>query len=215
MRRRTMRRPMRRGSRRRLSWLNGIAANTCAVPLTMNLCRDEVGIAFAPDLFLLAESPVPAIQGSISENREGTVTRIVGEILLDAAFATVSTQTGWTVLNVNMGIYIADADVLGAPLARDPSFDMENKDWLWKGTYSTSECFLAPTTVFTCHQNDLAGEGTNANGSHIDIKVKRKLREEEQILLAVVCEVDTLVGNGEGSWQAFLNGSVRVLVAEA
>lgn len=210
-----MRRASRRGTRRRLSWLNGISANTCAVPLTMNLCRDEVIATFVPDLFLLAESTVPAIQGNISENREGTVTRIVGEILLDAAFATVSTQTGWQVLNVNMGIYIGDANVAGVPIARDPTFDMENKDWLWKGTYSTSECFVGLQTVFTCHQNDLAGEGTNANGSHIDIKVKRKLREEEQILLAVVCEVDTLVGNGEGSWQAFINGSVRVLVAEA
>lgn len=211
MRRRPVRRTRR--AKRRTAWLNGMSANTCAVPLDVVRCNEEVVTPQVPALFLLAESPQPAAaaQGSISENREGTITRIVGEILLDAAFAATLTQTTWTNIVVSMGIYIADCDSLSIPLTRDPTSDVENKDWLWKGTFTHSECGIAGQTIFVCTQNDPVDGDTNSNGAHIDIRVKRKLRESEQILLSVVCAEDFLVGS-EGAWEVFINGNVRVLV---
>jgi len=216
MRRRAMRS---RGSRRKSAWLNGMSSNTCSVQLTMNRCQDEAIQEYVPDLFLLIDNfqPIASAQGSIDRTREGTVVRIVGEIMLDAIVASASiTQSNLTILVVNMGIYIADADSIGFTLSRDPTRDIENKDWLWKGTYTTAECARPGTTVLTCFQNDLASEGTNANGSHIDITVKRKIREQESIVLSVVAVEDTPLGiAGVLAWACSINGSVRCLVLES
>jgi len=215
-----MRRTMRRmRPRRKSAWLNGMSSNTCSVQLTMNRCQDEAIQAYVPDLFLLVDNfqPIAAQQGSLERSREGTVVRIVGEILLDAIVASAAvTQSNLTILVVNMGIYVAESDSLGVTNSRDPTRDIENKDWLWKGTYTTAECARPSSTVLTCFQNDLASEGTNANGSHIDITVKRKIREQESIILSVVAVEDTPLGiAGELAWACSINGSVRCLVLES
>lgn len=219
MRRRMMRS---RRPRRKTGWLNGMSDNTCSVPLTINRCQAEVIQQYVPDLFLLVDNfqPIAAQQGSLERSREGTLVRIVGEILLDAVFAATVTSSHHSIIVVNMGIYLTDAVSNGVVLPRDPTSDIENKDWLWKGTYTTAECGRgtagAPQQILTCFQNDLSSEGTNANGSHIDIRVKRKIREEESVVLAVVAVEDVDLGNeAESAWAVHINGSVRCLVMES
>jgi len=121
--------------------------------------------------------------------------------------------TWWSILCVYMGVYIADSDATGAVLVRNPLTDNESKDWLWRGTYSTSENNLAGSTTFTSFQNDPIGEGTACNGSHIDVRVKRKIRKEESIVLSVLVTEDFPVGSiANAAWQVQLNGQLRALV---
>lgn len=211
MKRRTrIRRP-----RRKSMWLEG-ASGACSTPVPVGFCEPEV----APEPFLinLIENPIDSLPGQVGSAGEATVVRIVGELLLDAIFVNIApTQTFWSILNVYMGIYITDADDTGAVLARSVQLDPESKDWMWIGTYSTSECGLPASigaaNVLTCFQNDLASEGTNANGSHLDITVKRKLRKEENIVLSIVAQQDDVLGSlHEGTWSLQVNGSIRALI---
>jgi len=203
--------------KRKTAWLNGMSDNTCSVSLTRNFCQEEGVVPMTVNQFLLVDNPqrAAALQGIVSDSRDATVVRIVGEIMLDAIVAGTPASSTYSILVVNMGIYIADQDSTGLTIVRDPTSDIENKDWLWKGTYTTAECALPNQQTLTCHQNDLAGEGTNANGSHIDIRVKRKLRQEESIILAVAMVVDEVLNPGGLVWACNINGSVRCLVMES
>lgn len=210
MRTRRIRRP-----RRKSMWLEG-ASGACSTPVPVGFCNPEV----APEPFLinLIENPIDSLPGQVGSAGEATVVRLVGELLLDALFVnTVPTQTFWSILTVYMGIYITDADDTGAVLGRSVQLDSESKDWMWIGTYTTSECglpaTLGPQNTLVCFQNDLAGAGTNANGSHIDITVKRKIRKEENIVLSIVAEQDDVLGSlHEGNWTLQVNGSIRGLI---
>ena len=182
----------------------------------MNRCQEEVIQTYVPDLFLLVDNPQAGAPGDVGRSREATVVRIVGEILLDAIVASGGiTVSNLTILNVVMGIYIADQINSGIVVARDPTLDVENKDWLWKGTFSAAECARPGATVLTCTQNNPFTDGNASNGSHIDITVKRKLREQESIILAVVAIEDTPLGvAGELAWACQINGNVRCLILE-
>jgi hypothetical protein len=209
-----MRRRMRpRRLRRKGQWLNGMSGNTCSVALSRNVC-DVDPSTFTTDLFLLVDNPIQSPEGSVSTVGEATVVRIVGEIDITVALAGTPTASWWMNMQIAMGIYIVDQDVAGNVLVRSPTRDVENGDWLWKGTYWFSDCGQAGA-VFHCSENDLASEGTNANGSHIDLRVKRKIKREESIVLAVEMVEDVIIGNGTQPVPAGnINGNVRAYVLE-
>jgi len=122
-------------------------------------------------------------------------------------------QTFWNILTVYMGVYITDADTAGVVAVKSPIVDTESKDWLWRGTYSTSECGLPTTNTLTCHQNDPFDSETNCNGAHLDVHVKRKLRKEENIVLAVQSLQDNVLNVANpGVWAARINGNLRALI---
>lgn len=205
------RRPRRKGM-----WLNAIGLQDCSVGLTRNVCGENFDPTLT-DLFLLVDNPTQFPEGSVSTVGEATVVRLVGELDIFLAYAGVTTGVWWTNVAVAMGIYVVDADSFGTVLPRSPAADVENGDWMWRGSYFDSQCGQGTAVGnLICTENDLAGEGTNANGSHIDIRVKRKLKREESIVLAIDVLVDDIIvsSTGNPTVAARLNGNVRAYVLE-
>jgi len=201
-----------RAPRRKTQWLNAIGSNLCSVPLTRNFCTNDGPGVYTPDQFLLVDNPLDTIPGQVSTVGEATLIRLVGEINIALVTAGVTNNIFWHIINVFMGIYITDQDAAGIIAAKEPTLDVETKDWLWRGTFSHSQCGLNNTNVFTCTENDPFTEGTASNGSHIDLRVKRKIRREESIILATTFLVDEVLGPGEVVTQARINGNVRALI---
>jgi len=206
-----------RTARRKGCWLNAIGAVDCAVQLT----RNECGEGFQPantDLFLLVDNPVQPVQGSVSSVGEATLVRLVGEICISKVLAGQPNSSWVQSTYIIMGIYIADFANNGIPITRSPALDVENGDWLWRGTYADTQCGTgAVQNIFICTENNATGGGVSqSNGSHIDVKVKRKLKREESILLAVDFIQDDVILSGGGNPvpAAFITGNVRAYVLE-
>lgn len=205
--------------KRRLQWLNG-ASPDCGSEIPLIPCgAEEPGPLANVQLFTLVDNPALAAPGdAVGSANEATVIRIVGELNLALSYVSSpspSTVTWYTTVMVAMGIYVGDVDESFAAIVKDPlsQRDMNSKDWLWRGTYFDSECSLPGITTFSCTENDPYTSGTNANGSHLDIKVKRKLRPEESLILAVNGQFDDILTAGQVALNLRLYGNVRVLMS--
>lgn len=146
---------------------------------------------------------------------EAVVERVVGEIHIHLTTIAVSAAATW-IENVYflMGIYVGDVDGTGGVIVRDPASatDMNNKDWLWRGMFSTNECNLNGNTTFTCQTN--AGQDMSANsGSHIDVKVKRKIHPEEDLILSIHGLHDDVLNSAQAAFTAKVYANIRVLVS--
>jgi len=164
--------------------------------------------------FLLVDNPLDAVPGQVSTVGEATLLRLVGEIMFDHSFVVSSAPASWwDIYWVYWGVYITDQDSLGVIRPLNNLFDIESKDWLARGVYTSSTCGPAASTAFICEQNDtFEGDATASNGSHIDIKVKRKIRREESIILAVDVLLEHVLGD-VGAHNFRINGNVRALIA--
>jgi len=214
-----MRARLRRASPRvrrkqRTTWFNG-ASEGCGEVLTVERCGLEI-FPSDPDLFTLVDNPASsAALGTVGDGEEVTLLRTVGEIVLNLSFVNINAPASWyELVTVYMGIYIADADASGAVIIRDPSKaeDMPNKDWLWRGTWGSSQCNLIGNTTFTCTTNFDDGGWAGHNGSHIDVKVKRKLRPEESIVLAFRATHDDVLAAGGTAFSLLVQANIRCLI---
>jgi len=178
------RRVIRRAQRRKTSWLEGIRGG-CTVDIPVRPCTD---VESAPLSFLLVDNPAAVIPGDVTTATEATVVRIVGELLVyhgyvaaNAGDSSIAFITTW------MGIAIQDITQQGAFDPLHPFLDNQSKDWLWRGTFWSSTAVLAGGTELRTFTNNEAGP---QSGSHIDVRVKRKIREEEAIVLNVFSTIE-------------------------
>jgi len=212
MRRRAVRRVRR--PRPKNQWLNGIGPIQCSETLRFVDCADvETPAQLDTNFFLLVDNPLDTVAGQVSTVGEATLLRLVGEILFDASFAVSSAPaTWWDIVCFHWGIFLTDQDNVGTIRPLTPTFDLESKDWLASGTYTFANCGPAGQSAAICFQNDATGGGvTQSNASHIDVKVKRKIRREESIILAVDVMVDHILGD-VGAYNMRINGKVRALI---
>jgi len=137
------------------------------------------------------------------------VVRIVGEILLYHGFAqSAAAESTIAALTTWMGIAIQDIPLQGAFDPLHPFLDNQSKDWLWRGTFWSTATINAGASILSTFTNVEAGPQT---GSHIDVRVKRKLREQEAIVLNVFATLDFLQGSSMAA-DVELNGNVRALI---
>jgi len=194
-----------RRPRRKTSWLEGIRGG-CTVPINVRPCND---VESAPQSFLIVDNPAAVIPGDVTTATEATVVRIVGEILLyhgyafsNAAESTIATVVTW------MGLAIQDIPLQGTFDPLHPILDNQSKDWLWRGTYWSSVTINAGASLLSTFTNVEAGP---QSGAHIDVRVKRKLREQEAIVLNVFSTLDFLQGSSMTA-DVEMNGNVRALI---
>lgn len=202
--------------RRKTQWLNAISGQTCSEILRFVDCADiETPANLDTNQFLLVDNPLDAVPGQVSTVGEATLLRLVGEICFDVSHAvSAAPASWWDIWMVYWGIYITDQDSLGVIAPKNNVFDVESKDWLARGVYTDADCGLAGTNALVCFQNDATGGSpeTQSNGSHIDIRVKRKIRREESIILAVDVLLEHVLGD-VGAFNFRINGNVRALIA--
>jgi len=200
-------------ARRKTAWMSGSNPG-CVTPLSIFLCNNE---AQRPDVFTVIENPSDVLPGLVSSVSEVTLLRLVGEQIVGIRIESGSSGgTGAAV--VAEGFYIADTEAGVLNSIKDPGAAIEQSsgDWLWRRT----QVFPLDTVRRVMLTGDISAVAT----SHIDVKVKRKLRKEEGIFYAV----KVLLDNGTTSPLVFTNigggfdvnnvvpfavGSVRALVA--
>jgi len=204
------RRSFRRSARRKTEWLSAISSG-CLSRLEVVECQlYEEGTGLDTNQFLLVDNPFDANPGVVSEVGEVTVVRLVGDLTLTGSFANVSPGVSWTALHFLCGIHISDADPesgaspkmsAGSPNAQ-PS-----KDWMW----TQDVTLFSNTNVDTGVSNKAPNTQGLMHTEHIDIKVKRKLRKNERIILAIDVLRDTVGGEQITLPDAHVGGMMRAL----
>jgi len=161
-----------------------------------------------PDLFTLVINPSDATPGQVESVGEVTVARLVGEIWVwSSADAPAATAAQYSTVAFYVGVYIADASVVNFTIL-DPEFapDMSSKDWMWRGL-EVHEHHGAVGAISSAKCSVLKSPG---NDHGWDIKVKRKMRKEEAIFMAIKAVVDPIVGD-RFTHTAGVYGDVRAL----
>lgn len=166
----------------------------------------------SPDVFTLVESLQDSVAGSVGSSGDATLIRLVGEIHLihDFAASAAATSTERT-LATAMGIYIGDINQQNNVLLLSPVFAKQSKDWLWLGSFYSNRTVIAGNSLLEGVANEQSCEGTNANGSHIDVKVKRKIRKGEGIFLSFQTVTQDIFGTSMAS-AFFMQAQLRALV---
>lgn len=172
-----------RAPKRRSEWLAG-ANGDCLTRLNVTSCAVDAD----PDYFSLVNNPADAIAGDVSAVGEVTLVRLVGDLWAysNGLAAAASTPQFWTVA-FYVGVFIADLGTIQGS-AMDPiaSADASSKDWLWRGLLVHSYC-TGGGEVEVCQCTPFS---SGENHPHLDIRVKRKIRKEEGILLAISAKFD-------------------------
>jgi len=206
-----MRRRMVRRARRKTAWLDG-ANNGCGVRLdSLQPCDAEV--ITPPDLFLILDNPADGVPGQVESVSEVTALRIVGDLWYwSSANAAAAAEPQHLTIQFASGIYIADSTTEGGTvLSAFEDDDTSSKDWLWRNR--TMHAFSS-----TGGQIVLSGLTPISNGDthpHLDIRVKRKIRKQESLILSVKVTTDNPFPSGtkRTTETAFLYADLRVLVA--
>jgi len=206
MRRRLMRSRVR--PRRKTEWLSAVSGG-CLTAIDQVRCDGEV---LDPAVFTLIDNPVDAVPGEVTAVGEVTALRIVGSLFL-SSFTTATTNAHVAVFMWHLGIYLSDSDANGAVLVKSPADvdDASSKDWLWRSTWMSHHIItFGGGSIIQSNVINGGGEPTR----HIDIKVKRRLRKEETIILAVdVLWDDLQSGSTPATQNHLIGGDLRALVA--
>jgi len=201
--------------RRKTAWL--AAANSgCGERLTVTPCNQEEPPPedIDPDLFLILDNPEDAIPGQVGSVSDVTMLRLVGDLALWSSItAAAATEPQHVTFSFHIGVYIADSPQNQFTTVLDPSESghASSKDWLWRTlvmhTYSAG---LGATA-----QSQIQYASSGPTDPHIDIRVKRKLRKEESIIMAVKVTTDNPFPAGIPRTlnTAFLYANLRALVA--
>jgi len=203
---------MRRRPRRKLAWL--AAANSlCSVRMGLNACDFEGIDQVEPDFFSLVDNPAPTVPGQVDQATEVTLLRVVGDLVFYSnVSATDATEPQLQNVLFYWGVFIADVSLKGFS-DYDPtiSADAASGDWLARGvSVHPYAAGLGPTT-----QCQISLISTPEAHPHFDLRVKRKLRASEQIVLAVKCVQDNPFPSGTDRLLTTgqLYASMRALVA--
>jgi len=191
-------------------WLTA-ATPDCVVALSSTPCA-EVNPGSPIEAFTLIENLLDTVQGSIGPSGDATLVRLVGEIHLSLNFAAgAAADSSQGILTQTMGIYLGDINAQNQILQLDPLFFIQSKDWLWTGSFSAQATVIAGGSILTTVTNQQGATGTNANGSHIDIKVKRKVRKGEGIFLATKGLSQNIFGTSI-AFATFMTARLRALI---
>jgi len=198
---------MRATLRRHGTWAVAASAD-CGLevePIDCGVVATGVGSAFFN--YLVNFSPVAA--GDTGVDNPATVVRIVGDQHVAGAWFLQGGATGdITTMHIIEMWYIGDIDNTGAVIPKDPTnaFDIKSSDIM----HMRSSLFVqtgSGAKGFSLCENRVH------EGSYIDFRVKRKLRQEEEIVYAVTAVTD-IVRGGAGPITATVNvyGNVRAYV---
>lgn len=198
--------------RRKTQWYAG-ANSLCGARLSVEPCDSEVSPL--PDLFTLLENPAEATAGLVGSGGDDvTVLRVVGDLWLwSSVSAAAATEPQLQNVIFYAGVYIGDDTQRDGIVLLDPtnSGDCSSKDWMWRGL--TMHTYAAGTGATNQAQSSQFSSGERH--PHLDIRVKRKLRKEEDIILAITCVTDNPfpAGTNRLLTTAFLYADIRVLAA--
>jgi len=203
-RRKMFRRPVR--LRRRGQWVIGASA-ACGLEVEPIDCNDvATGVGVATFEYVFKLSPFSA--GQAGEDNPATVVRMVGDQHVAGDFFIVSGQTGdIATLHIVEMWYIADIDSSGALTPKDPTnaADLKSEDIM----HMRSSLFVqtgSGAKGFSLCENRVD------RGSYIDFRVKRKLRESEEIAYSIVAVTDLVRGNTSITANVNVYGNVRAYV---
>lgn len=168
--------------RRKTTWIIG-SWMSCATPLTISRCDSEVS---DPDVFSIVVNPATsAALGLADDIGEVTLLRTVGEFHLGYTVLPAAGKSGVATIAFAECMYIADTTLAGStvidPVSPD---DMVSKDIIWMRTVMQHFNYAGAI----CSGSEMS-RGDPA-WSHIDVRVKRKIRANEAILYAVTCILD-------------------------
>jgi len=181
--------------------------------LVVTPCDFEGLPSVSPDIFLLLDSQAPAVPGEVGSVSEVTCVRIVGDLwMYSSVSAADATEPQFQTVSFHIGVYIADNSASNFSVL-DPtlSADAASKDWMYRDLEMHSYAAgLGPT-----QQNKVTPISSGPTHPHLDIKVKRKMRQEESILLAVKVLTDNPfpAGTNRLLTTAFLYADLRCLAA--
>lgn len=177
------RRARARTPRRKSEWL-AAANGDCLTRLNPTSCAVDAD----PDYFSLVNNPTDAVAGDVSGVGEVTLVRLVGDLWAysNGSAPAASSPQFWT-MTFYVGVFIADLGTIQGS-AMDPiaSADAASKDWLWRSLIVHSYC-SGGGEINVCQTSPFS---SGESAPHVDIRVKRKLRKEEGILLAVSAKFD-------------------------
>lgn len=199
--------------RRKTTWLAG-ANSGCGTRLTVTPCDFEGVDAVDPDLFLIVDNPEDALPGQVASVSEVTVLRVVGDLAMWSSItASAITEPQHITFSFHMGMYIADVPSASFSTQLDPtlSADASSGDWMWRSLVMHSYSAGLGAT----NQSQIQYASSGPTDPHIDIRVKRKLRKQESIILAVKVTTDHPFPSGTPRTldTAFLYADLRALVA--
>jgi len=196
--------------RRKNAWLAG-ARSECSSRLTVTACDAEVPAD--PDLFLILDNPDDGVPGQVESVSEVTSLRIVGDLWYYSTInAAAAAEPQHITFSFASGIYLADQVTAGGTVL-DPFIanDQSSKDWLWRNLTMHGFSSLGGAIA----QSGLTPVSNADNHPHIDIRVKRKVRKQEALVLAVHVTTDNPFPSGTHRTldTAHLYADLRVLVA--
>jgi len=197
-------------ARRKTAWLAG-ANSLCSSRLNVQACDAEV--QDPPDLFLILDNPQDAVPGQVESVSEITSLRIVGDLWYYSTInAAAAAEPQHITFSFHSGIYLADQVSQGGTVL-DPSLsaDASSKDWLWRNLTMHGFSSLGGAIA----QSGLTPISHADRHPHLDITVKRKVRKQEALVLAVKVVTDNPFPSGTHRTldTAHLYADLRVLVA--
>jgi len=188
------------------TWVIGASA-ACGLEVEPIDCNDvATGAGVATFEYVFKLSPFSA--GQAGEDNPATVVRMVGDQHVAGRFVVVNGQTGdMGTLHIIEMWYIADIDSTGALTPKDPTNAADLKSGDIMHMRSTLYTVTGPLVRQFSHSTD-----RQDGGSHIDFRVKRKLKESEEIAYSIVAVTDLV--RGSTSVDAIVNvyGNVRAYV---
>jgi len=210
MRRRRVARP-----RRKTAWYSG-AQSECGTRLTVTPCNQEEPPPqdVPPDLFLILDNPEDEIPGQIESVGEVTLLRLVGDLAFWSSIsAAAATEPQLVTFSFYVGFYIADSPANQFTTTLDPSSSPHatSKDWLWRSLVVHTYAAGLGATV----QSQVQYASSGPTDPHIDVRVKRKLRKSESIIMSVKVLTDNPFPAGIPRTlnTAFLYTQIRALCA--
>jgi len=204
---------MRRAPRRKTQWYAG-AQSLCGQRLTVIACDFE-GYNGEAELFSLLENPADAVDGQVGSGGDDvTILRVVGSLWLYSSISAAdATEPQFQTVSFHMGMYVGDDTAVDGIVMNSPvlSADASSKDWLWRDlVVHAYHAGLGQT-----NQNQVSPASSPLTYPHVDVKVKRKLRKEEDLIFAIQATTDNPFPAGTNRLEttAFLYADLRVLAA--
>jgi len=204
-RRKSFRRPVR--LRRNGTWVVAASAD-CGLDIEDVDCGQVatgIGQSFE---YVFKLSPFSA--GQAGEDNPATVVRMVGDQhVICRAFINNGANTDFGSVHIVEMWYIADIDSTGAIVAKDPTnaTDIKSGDVMHMRSTLVKVGPAVGGQILFSMATDRQHEG-----SHIDFRVKRKLKEEEEIVYTIAVVTDVIVGAGTMVADTQVYGNIRAYV---